>query len=132
MTEERNSYWFVDKQIQHAQYVNLVNSASIPGQAKDFLRYIASKATWNKPNDPKNSYKPCYASHDTIEIQMGRCRDYVQKAKKQAENLGWIQVDDATGPSHHIYPVVGRNDPAIIRKVKRPNWVNKDIKPILD
>lgn len=67
-----------------------------------------------------------------MQIQMGRSSDYVSKAKKQASDLGWIQIDDASGPSHHIYPVVGRNDPTIRQKVKRPNWVNKDISPVVD
>lgn len=112
--------------------MNLVNAAVLPGQAKDFLRYIASKATWNKPDKKDDSYKPCWASHDTMQIQMGRSSDYVSKAKAQAKALGWIQIDDASGPSHRIYPVIGRNDPSITPKVKRPNWVNKDIEPLDD
>jgi hypothetical protein len=124
--------WFVDKTIQQAQYMNVVNSAVLPGQVKDFLRYIASKATWNKPKDKDGSYGPCWASHDMMQIQMGRSSDYVSKAKQQAKELGWIQIDDSSGPSHHIYPVIGRNDPSITPKVKRPNWVNKDIKPVID
>lgn len=112
--------------------MNLVNAALLPGQVKDFLRYIASKATWNKPNDAKGSYEPCWASHDLIQIQMGRSSDYVSKAKQRAKELGWIQIDDASGSSHRIYPVVGPNDTSITPKVKRPNWVNKEIKPIMD
>ena len=66
--------WFIDKRIQQAQFMNKVNQATLSGPVKDFLRYIASKVTWKHTTQPSKSYTPCYASQDTIEIQMGRSR----------------------------------------------------------
>jgi hypothetical protein len=123
--------WFVDKRIQQAQFMNKVNQARLPGPVKDFLRYIASKATWKHTKNPEKSYTPCYASQDTIEIQMGRSRDYVTKAKQEAIELGWIQVDKSKS-SDQIYPVIGMDDPTIKVKVKRERWIREDIKPIQD
>lgn len=121
--------WFIDKRIQQAQFMNKVNQATLPGPVKDFLRYIASKVTWRHTTEPKKSYEPCYASQDTIEIQMGRSKDYVTKAKKEAIALGWVQVDKSKS-SDRIYPVIGVNDPTVKVKVKRERWIREDIKPI--
>lgn len=129
MSKEENP-WFIDKRIQQAQFMNKVNAATLPGQVKDFLRYIASKVTW-KHTDAKKSYSPCYASQDTIQTQMGRSKDYVTKAKKDAIRLGWIQVDKSRS-SDRIFPVIGVNDPSIKPKEKRERWLREDIKPIQD
>lgn len=123
-------HWFIDKSVQQAQYLNAVNAASIPCQVKDLCRYIASKATWKHSKGEKHSYKPCYASQDTIEIQMGRSRKYITQAKKKAIELGWIQVLHRPGTSDYIYPTIGENDPMITRKRKRDYWAREDIKSV--
>ena len=115
--------WFVDKEIQQAQYMNIVNKALLPGPVKDFLRYIASKATWRHTQEPKKSYTPCYASQDTIEIQMGRWSEYVTGAKKQALALGWIRVRVTEHGNHEIFPAIGINDPSVKDRVKRERWL---------
>lgn len=115
--------WFVDTKIQQAQYMNKVNSALLPGQVKDFLRYIASKATWDNKTRPDKAYSACYAAQDTIEIQMGRSRDYVTKAKQKALEFGWIVVLKKDGSSDQIFPRIGVNDPAVKFKEKRVRWL---------
>lgn len=117
--------WFVDTKIQQAQYMNKVNSALLPGQVKDFLRYIASKATWDNKTSPEKAYSACYAAQDTIEIQMGRSRDYVTKAKQKALEFGWIVVMKTDGSSDQIFPRIGVNDPAVKVKEKRVRWLGK-------
>jgi len=114
--------WFVDTSIQQAQFMNKVNQAILPGQVKDFLRYIASKATWDNKTKRENAYTACYASQDTIQIQMNRSRDYVSKAKKRALELGWIMVEKTEGSSDQIYPRIGENDPTVKVRVKRVRW----------
>lgn len=130
MTKQTNKVWFIDKSIQQAQYMNHVNQALIPGQVKDFCRYVASKATWNHTKELSKSYEPCFASQDTIEIQMGRSRDYVTEAKKNALELGWIQVKHRQGTSDLIWPRIGDNDPSIKPKFKREKWGREDYEPV--
>jgi hypothetical protein len=127
---EWRNYWYVDKEIQQAQYLNKVNEALIPGQVKDFCRYIASKATWRHTSGKEKSYKPCWATQDTIEIQMGRSRKYVTQVKKVALELGWIQVLGRSGTSDLIWPRIGSNDPSIKARTKRDSWGRDDITPI--
>lgn len=122
--------WFIDRSIQQAQYMNLVNAAFLPSQVKDFCRYIASKATWNNTKNKSRSYTGCFATHDTIEIEMNRSKDFVQKAKKKAVELGWIQVLQRPGTSDLIFPVVGVDDPEVPRREKRDSWMREDIKPV--
>jgi hypothetical protein len=110
--------------------MNKVNEAWIPCQVKDLCRYIASKATWKHTDGETKSYKPCWATGDTIEIQMGRSRKFVTDAKKQALALGWIQVLHREGTSDLIWPRIGEEDPTIKRRVKRDNWGREDISPI--
>jgi hypothetical protein len=93
-------------------------------------RYIASKATWKHTKDPKKSYTPCYATHDTIEIQMARSTDYVAKCKKMALELGWIQVRHRAGTSDQIWPVIGQDDLNIPPRFRRESWGREDIKPV--
>jgi hypothetical protein len=128
--EDWKNHWYVDKEIQQAQYLNKVNEALIPGQVKDFCRYIASKATWRHTSGKDKSYKPCWATQDTIEIQMGRSRKYVSQVKKVALELGWIQVLGRPGTSDLIWPRIGNNDPSIKSRTKRESWGRDDIKPI--
>ena len=127
--EEWRNYWFVDKSIQQAQYMNKVNEAWIPFNVKDFCRYIASKSTW-RHSDPKKAYYPCFATHDTIEIQMNRSRDYVSDAKKRALELGWIQVLHRAGTSDLIWPRIGVEDEQVIRKKRRESWARSDFKSV--
>ena len=127
--EEWRNYWFVDKSIQQAQYMNKVNEAWIPFNVKDFCRYIASKATW-RHSDPKKAYYPCFATHDTIEIQMNRSRDYVSDAKKRALELGWIQVLHRAGTSDLIWPRIGVGDEQVIQKKRRESWARSDFKSV--
>jgi hypothetical protein len=84
--------------------MNKVNEAWIPCQVKDLCRYIASKATWKHTDGESRSYKPCWATQDTIEIQMARSRHFVTDAKKRALELGWIQVLHREGTSDLIWP----------------------------
>ena len=114
--------WFVDKEIQQAQFMNKVNQALLAGPVKDFLRYIASKATWDNKKRPHDAYTACYASQDTIQIQMNRSRDYVSKAKKRALELGWIVVLKTEGSSDQIFPRIGKDDPSVKVRVKRVRW----------
>lgn len=130
MQEDNKDVWYVDKKIQQAQYMNKVNEALIPGQVKDLCRYIASKATWNHTKPNVKSYQPTFVSHDTIEIQMGRGRNYVAAAKKKALELGWIQVKKVAGSSDRIYPRIGTNDPTIKPRTKRERWAREDYLPI--
>ena len=123
-------HWFIDKTVQQAQYLNVVNNALIPCQVKDLCRYIASKATWKHTKGEKHSYKPCYASQDTIEIQMGRSRKYITQAKKKAIELGWLQVLHRPGTSDYIFPRIGEVDPTLVPKRKRDYWAREDIKSI--
>jgi hypothetical protein len=125
--------WFVDEEIQQAQYINKVHQAAIPGHVKDYLKTIAGVATWRKKGKPSESYVPCYATQDTIQIYMSRCRDYVTKAKKKAEELGWIYVEKNKGQSDWIWPLVGREDPDFKQKEKRvkpDDWTPK-IPPVI-
>lgn len=123
--EEWRNYWFVDKRTQQAQYMNKVNQAWIPHQVKDFCRYVASKATWNHTNKAK-AYYPCFATHDMIEIEMNRSRDYVAKAKSLALSLGWIQVLHRQGTSDLIWPRIGVDDDSVKQKSKRESWGRED------
>lgn len=127
---EWETHWYVDKTIQQAQYLNKVNESLLPGQVKDFCRYIASKATWKHTSGMEKSYKPCWATQDTIEIQMGRSRKYVTQAKKAALELGWIQVLGRPGTSDLIWPRIGDDDLTIKVRTKRDSWGRDDIKPI--
>lgn len=125
--------WFVDEEIQQAQYINKVHQAAIPGNVKDFLKTIAGVATWRKSGKPRESYVPCYASQDTIQIYMSRSRDYVTKAKKKAQELGWIYVEEHKNQSHWIWPLLGEDDPAFKKKEKRvkpDEWTPK-IQPLI-
>lgn len=127
--------WFIDDlSIQQAQYMNMVNAAAIPGQAKDFCRYIASKCTWDHKRPKEKKYQPCYATQDTIEIQMGRCTQYVTDAKKAAIKFGWVIVKHRKGTSDQIFPAIGLEDDEIAKKnerVKRDNseWVKSELFP---
>jgi len=132
MEAKKVNPWFVPKNIQQAQYLNIVNAAWIPHEVKDFCRYVASKATWKHTKEPSKSYSPCYATHDTIQIQMNRSSDYVSKAKRMALDLGWIQVRHRGGTSDHIWPVIGVDDPNIQRKKRRESWGREDLKPLDD
>lgn len=114
--------WFVDTKIQQAQYMNKVNSALLPGQVKDFLRYVASKATWDNKTRPKDAFTACYASQDTIQIQMNRSKDYVTKAKKASIALGWVVVLKTEGSSDQIFPRIGADDPSVKVREKRIRW----------
>lgn len=131
-TENWKDKWFMDKHIQQAQYMNHINSAVIPYQVKDFCRYIASKTSWDHTKDKSKSYKPCYATQDTIEIQMNRSRDYVTEAKKAALELGWVQVMHRPGTSDLIWPCIGLDDPSMVSKQKREYWGREDIKPVTE
>ena len=117
----KEKIWFIDESIQMAQYMNEVNNAALKPQVKEFLRYVATKATWKHTNDQK-SYSPCFASQDTIEIQMNRARNYVTEAKKQAVRLGWIMVHKTEGSSDLIFPRIGDDDPSVTKKEKRQRW----------
>ena len=130
MEENWKGKWFVDKKIQQAQYMNRVNEAWIPHEVKDFCRYVASKATWNHSKNPEKSYYPCYATFDTIEIQMNRSTGYISKAKRMALELGWIQVMHRSGTSDLIWPRIGEDDPSIRRKTRRETWGRQDFDPV--
>ena len=127
--EEWRNHWFVDKKIQQAQYMNKINEAWIPYNVKDFCRYIASKATWGHSNKQK-AYYPCFATHDTIEIQMNRSRDYVRDAKRRAIELGWVQVLHRAGTSDLIWPCIGVEDEQLERKQRRESWARRDLTPV--
>lgn len=127
MAAKEEKHWFIPKSIQQAQYLNLVNAAWIPHEVKDLCRYVASKATWKHTKNEEKSYTPCYATHDTIEIQMARSTDYIAKAKKKALALGWIQVRHRAGTSDQIWPVIGVDDPDVMPRVKRVSWGREDI-----
>ena len=134
MTKQEGEHWFIDKSIQQAQYMNMVNQAAIPGQVKDFCRYIASKATWDHKKPDVKKYQPCYATQDTIEIQMGRSTQYVTDAKKAAIHYGWVQVLHRSHTSDQIWPSIGMDDPEIARKnerVKRDSsqWARSELFP---
>lgn len=113
--------WFIDENIQMAQFMNEVNNASLKPQVKDFLRYVATKATWRHSSGEK-SFSPCFASQDTIEIQMNRSRNFITKAKKEALRFGWIMVHKTEGSSDLIFPRIGIDDPSITKKIKRQRW----------
>ena len=109
-------------------------SVSKPGKrsldssrGKGSMPYVASKATWKHTKNEEKSYTPCYATHDTIEIQMARSTDYIAKAKKKALDLGWIQVRHRAGTSDQIWPVIGVDDPEVMPRVKRVSWGREDI-----
>jgi len=126
--------WFLDKSIQQAQYLNKVNQAAIPYLAKDFCRYIASKCTWDHKKPGVKKYQPCYATQDTIEIQMDRSTQYVTDAKKAAVKYGWVMVKKRSGTSDQIYPAIGLEDDEIAKKneaKKRENskWLKSDLFP---
>lgn len=134
MTDQKKEPWFIEKSIQQAQYMNMVNAAAIPGQAKDFCRYIASKATWDHTKPGVKKYQPCYATQDTIEIQMGRSTQYVTDAKKAAIHYGWVQVKHRSHTSDQIWPSIGMDDPELARKnerVKRDSshWARSELFP---
>ena len=122
--------WYIDKSIQQAQYMNKVNEAQLPPEVKDFCRYIASKATWRHTTKPDKSYYPCYATHDAIEYEMNRSRHFVSTSKKQALELGWIQVLHRPGTSDLIWPRIGIDDPTVKPKVRRESWGREDYKPV--
>jgi hypothetical protein len=130
MAVNEDKPWFIKKSIQQAQWMNMVNAAWIPHDVKDLCRYVASKATWEHTKKPENSYTPCYATHDTIEIQMNRSTDYVAKAKKKALELGWIQVRHRAGTSDQIWPVIGEDDPDIKQRKRRESWGREDLVPL--
>lgn len=132
METKKVNPWYVPKSIQQAQYLNIVNSAWIPHEVKDLCRYVASKATWKHTKEPNKSYSPCYATHDTIEIQMNRSSDYISKAKRMALDLGWIQVRHRAGTSDQIWPVIGVEDPNVQKRVRRESWGREDLKPLDD
>jgi len=134
MKDQEEEIWFIEKTIQQAQYMNMVNKAAIPGQAKDFCRYIASKCTWDHKRPGVKKYQPCFATQDTIEIQMGRSTDYVTKAKKLAIYYGWVQVKHRSHTSDQIWPSIGLEDEKIAEKnerVKRDSseWVKSELFP---
>jgi hypothetical protein len=134
MTAQKKEPWFIDKSIQQAQYMNMVNAAAIPGQAKDFCRYIASKATWNHTKPGVKKYQPCYSTQDTIEIQMGRSSDYVTNAKQKAIHYGWVVVKHRSHTSDQIWPSIGVEDDEIAKKNKKmkrdsSEWVRSELFP---
>ena len=133
--------WYIDQKTQQAQYLNILNKACLEPDVKEFLRVIASIATWRKTDSKTGetlpeSYTPCYASNDTLAIAMSRSPSYVQKAKAKAQELGWIKYSHS--PQHMssdwIWPVVGEEDPNFKQHVKREKprvMIGKDdIKPI--
>jgi hypothetical protein len=64
---------------------------------------------------------------------MSRSRDYVTKAKKKAQELGWIYVEENNNQSHWIWPVIGSDDPAFKKKEKRvkpDEWIPR-IQPVI-
>ena len=125
--------WFIDEEIQQAQYINKIHEAVLPGQVKDFLKTIAGVATWRKTNNPEGSYVPCYASEDTLAAYLGRGGDYVTKWKKKAEELGWIYVVHNYPHSDWIWPLIGEDDPTMEKREPRDksaNWRPK-IKPVI-
>ena len=131
---EPEQVWFLDKSIQQAQYLNKVNQAAIPYLAKDFCRYIASKCTWDHTKPDVKKYQPCYATQDTIEIQMDRCTQYVTDAKKEAVKYGWVIVQHRKGTSDYIYPAIGLESDEIAKKneaKKRDSskWMKSDLFP---
>lgn len=131
---ESEEVWFLDKSIQQAQYMNKVNQAAIPYLAKDFCRYIASKCTWDHKKPEVKKYQPCYATQDTIEIQMDRSTQYVTDAKKEAVKYGWVRVKKRKGTSDQIYPAIGLEDESIAKKneaKKRENskWLKSELFP---
>lgn len=134
MKEQEGEHWFIPKSIQQAQYMNMVNQAAIPGQVKDFCRYIASKATWDHKKPGAKKYQPCYATQDTIQIQMGRSKDYVTKAKEQAIYYGWVVVRHRSHTSDQIWPSIGVEVEEIAKKneSKRRDsseWVRSELFP---
>lgn len=131
---ESEEVWFLDKSIQQAQYMNKVNQAAIPYLAKDFCRYIASKCTWDHKKPGVKKYQPCYATQDTVEIQMDRSTQYVTDAKKEAVKYGWVRVKKRRGTSDQIYPAIGLEDERIAKKneaKKRENskWLKSELFP---
>lgn len=128
--KEESRPWYVPFDVQQAQYMNLVNNAVIPHEAKDFLRYLASKCSWNHTKGEHKSYKPMYATIDTMGIHMDRSPDYIGKAKRLCLDLGWIQVVERPATSLLIYPVIGIDDPTMERKKPRENWLRPDLKPL--
>ena len=121
--------WFLDTKLQQAQYMNLVNNATIPHNVKDYLRYIASKCSWAGTKDPSRSYGPCFATQDVQEIQMDRSSDFITKSKRKALELGWIQVKKRQGTSDQIFPTVGWDDPTMKRRSPREKWLREDLQP---
>ena len=122
--------WYVPFDVQQAQYMNLINNAVLPHEAKDFLRYLASKCSWNHTKGKNSSYKPMYATIDTMSIHMDRSPDYIAKAKRLCLELGWIQVVERPSTSLLIYPVIGSDDPTRERKKPRENWLRQDLEPV--
>jgi len=133
--------WYIDTEIQQAQYLNILNKASLEPEVKEFLRVIASIATWRKIDKRTGkllpeSYTPSYASNDFLAIAMSRSPSYVQKAKAKAQQLGWINYSHSPQYmcSDWIWPVVGENDPTfkqhVIREKPRVMIGRKDIKPV--
>lgn len=122
MKEKWQEFWFVDKTIQQAQYMNKVNEAWISYDVKDLCRYIASRATWDHNNPEVLSYQGTTVSIDTIEIQMNRSEKYITKAKKKAIELGWLVVYNRYGTSCVTFPRIGHDDPAIQHREKRGGW----------
>ena len=78
----------------------------------------------------KKAYYPCFATHDTMEIQMNRSRDYVSDAKKKALELGWVQVLHRAGTSDLVWPRIGVEDEEVKRKKKRESWGRSELKPV--
>ncbi len=122
--------WYLQPEIQQAQYLNIVNNAVIPHFVKDYLRYIASKCSWAGTKDPSRSYSGCYARQDLQEIHMDRSSDYVAKAKRKALELKWIQVKKRLGTSDEIFPTIGIDDPTMEIKKPREFWVRTDVQPL--
>ena len=126
MEKAPSGKWFIEDHIQQAQYLNLVNKACLEPEVKEFVRVIASVATWNKIDKKtgkrdETSYTPSFASNDFLAIAMSRSPSTVQKAKKKALELGWIVYEHS--PTHMasdwIWPVVGEDDPNFKPHVKR-------------
>jgi hypothetical protein len=107
--------------------MNLVNNALLPHYVKDYLRYVASKCSWAGTQDESRSYGPCFATQDVQEIHMDRSSDYINKAKRKALELGWIQVKKRHGTSDYIYPTKGWDDPKMTRRYPRESWVRQDL-----
>ena len=116
MKKAPEGVWYIEEDVQQAQYINIVHNAALSGPVKDFLKTIAGVATWRKAGQASGSYVPCFANQKTLQSYMGRKKDYVTKSKKKAEKLGWIKVVHNPPFSDWIWPKIGIDDPEVLKK----------------